>query len=166
MTTDAELLAQIYADPAADGPRLVYADYLQERDDPRGEFIAMQILRRDPLRERELIAAHGRAWIGELADVVDLRPEAETTFERGFLAIAELRRDVQAELRRAMQAPAWRTVEEVRGWDNLIVLAEAPLSALRHIGMVNVDHLGSIEKRVDQRQADHLRLGTPNDGAQ
>jgi uncharacterized protein (TIGR02996 family) len=148
VTTEAELLAQIYADPAADAPRLVYADYLQERDDPRGELIAMQILRRDPVRERELVAAHGAAWLGELAAVVDLRPEATTAFERGFLSIAELRRDVEPELRRVMHAPQWRTVEEVRGWDTWLVLGEAPLPALRRFGsMVEVDRLAGLAQR-------------------
>ena len=35
----------IYAEPDNDDARLVYADYLQERGDPRGEFIALQYAR-------------------------------------------------------------------------------------------------------------------------
>ena len=42
---ETELLAEIYAAPDDDAPRLVYADWLQERGDPRGEFIALQLER-------------------------------------------------------------------------------------------------------------------------
>jgi uncharacterized protein (TIGR02996 family) len=38
---EAELLAAIRADPEDDAPRLVYADYLMQRGDPRGEYIAL-----------------------------------------------------------------------------------------------------------------------------
>lgn len=41
--TDAGLLAAIRAAPHEDGPRAVYADALLARDDPRGEFIAVQL---------------------------------------------------------------------------------------------------------------------------
>ncbi len=55
-----------------------YADWLQEQGDPRGEFIAVQLAledesrpkeARDALkaREAELLAAHEREWLGELA---------------------------------------------------------------------------------------------------
>ena len=38
----AELLAQIIASPDNDGPRLVFADWLDQRGDPRGELIHVQ----------------------------------------------------------------------------------------------------------------------------
>lgn len=37
------LLAQVLAAPDEDPPRLVYADYLMEQGDPRGELIAVQV---------------------------------------------------------------------------------------------------------------------------
>src|SRR5450432_3722305 len=37
------LLQAIWADPKAREPRLVHADYLQERGDPRGEYIALRL---------------------------------------------------------------------------------------------------------------------------
>lgn len=40
--TEQTFIAAILADPADDGPRLAYADWLMERGDPRGEFIAVQ----------------------------------------------------------------------------------------------------------------------------
>lgn len=39
----AEFLAQVVAHPDDDGPRLVAADWLDERGDPRGEFIRVQV---------------------------------------------------------------------------------------------------------------------------
>jgi uncharacterized protein (TIGR02996 family) len=148
MTTEVELLAQIYADPIADGPRLVYADFLQERGDPRGELIALQILHRDTSRERELLREHARTWLGPLADVIDLRPDAQTTFERGFLAIAEIARTSAARLPEVVHDPAWATVEEVRGWDAHVVLGAAPLVGLRRLeAMLPVDRLDVLARR-------------------
>jgi uncharacterized protein (TIGR02996 family) len=51
MVTDpADFLSNILAHPNDDGPRLAYADWLEERGDPRGEFIRVQcqIARADP----------------------------------------------------------------------------------------------------------------------
>jgi uncharacterized protein (TIGR02996 family) len=43
MSDAAAFLAKIIAEPADDLPRLVYADWLDERGDPRGEFIRVQV---------------------------------------------------------------------------------------------------------------------------
>ena len=43
--TEAELLAAIHADPRDDAPRLVYADWLLERGDVRGELIVLHTMR-------------------------------------------------------------------------------------------------------------------------
>lgn len=42
MTDHDSFLRTIIENPADDGPRLVYADWLEERGDPRGEFIRVQ----------------------------------------------------------------------------------------------------------------------------
>jgi uncharacterized protein (TIGR02996 family) len=82
---EAELLAAIYAELSADAPRLVYADWLQEHGDPRGEFIALQLRpsRGDVelRREAELLEAHFARWIYPLE--IERR---HAVFERGFLA--------------------------------------------------------------------------------
>jgi uncharacterized protein (TIGR02996 family) len=49
---DDAFLRQILAHPFDDGPRLVYADRLDERGDPRGEFIRVQC---EIAREGDLI---------------------------------------------------------------------------------------------------------------
>ena len=42
MTQDEAFLQAIIEDSDDDTPRLVYADWLTDRDDPRGEFIRVQ----------------------------------------------------------------------------------------------------------------------------
>src|SRR5262249_20802400 len=84
-------LRAILENPDDDTPRLVYADWLEERDDPRGEFIRVQcrlarMSGEDPLRpdlearERDLLASHGEGWVGPLRPWV-----TGWTFRRGFL---------------------------------------------------------------------------------
>lgn len=108
---EAALLADIYANPDDDAPRLVYADWLLERGDPRGEFITLQF-RADKdaaalKREKALLKEHGRKWLGALEPVV-----AAGTFEfrRGFLSKADKKFKASTESLR--ESPAWATVEE------------------------------------------------------
>ena len=42
MTHDDAFLQAIIENPDDDAPRLLYADWLEERGDPRGEFIRVQ----------------------------------------------------------------------------------------------------------------------------
>ncbi len=76
--SDADALeAAIRADPDAVLPWAVYADYLAERGDPRGEFMHVQLALEDArltgkaraelaAREAELLAEHGAGWLGGL----------------------------------------------------------------------------------------------------
>jgi uncharacterized protein (TIGR02996 family) len=85
-------LQAILADPDADGPRLVFADWLDEHGDhSRAEFIRTQIAlarmreddpRRQALaaRERELIGALRDRWLREYAQRVG-RPPAELRYD-------------------------------------------------------------------------------------
>jgi uncharacterized protein (TIGR02996 family) len=74
-----------------DAPRHRYADWLEERCDPLGEFIRVQcrlaslpanhvsVLELET-RERELLAEFETEWVGDLAEMVDW-----WTFRRGFV---------------------------------------------------------------------------------
>ncbi len=75
------LEAALFASPDDLASHMAYADYLAEQGDPRGEFIQVQLALEDEarpaeermrlrLREQELLAAHQREWLGELAPVV------------------------------------------------------------------------------------------------
>lgn len=77
------LLAAIVAAPEDDAPRLVYADWLLERGDARGEFIRLQVeearsAKWNP-RVRQMIEAGWRNLAGELAPFTN-----EHAFDRGF----------------------------------------------------------------------------------
>lgn len=66
-------LAAICAEPDDDLPRLVWADWLEDRGDPRAEFVRLQMAEYlgepgDPDRCRELEQLHGGKWAGPLAD--------------------------------------------------------------------------------------------------
>jgi uncharacterized protein (TIGR02996 family) len=91
MRYDAGFLEAICENPDDDVPRLVYADWLEERGDPRGEFIRLQCTlasmpdddeRRWSLlaRERQLLGQHGKGWAGPLR-----RQVRHYTFRRGFV---------------------------------------------------------------------------------
>jgi hypothetical protein len=96
----------------------VFADWLIERDDPRGELIALQhgraAGRSTPAglkRERTLLAEHGRTWMGELEPVVAFTGFA---FDRGFLYRCEPRWRRLAAQPVLMTHAAWATVREYR----------------------------------------------------
>lgn len=115
----AELLALIYAHPAVDGHRLVYADWLQANGDPRGEFIMLQFKRADGTadaddlaRERELLHSHEQTWLGRLA--TSLAP-GSAVFHKGFLAAAKAVKHDPDALRQVADAPEWATVERLAG---------------------------------------------------
>jgi uncharacterized protein (TIGR02996 family) len=103
MSTPREALeAAIAADFDDRAAHMAYADYLQEQGDPRlaarGEFIQVQLAleergksreERQRLRERErvLLAANERAWLGDLAPLLFSRhrPDHPVTFRRGWI---------------------------------------------------------------------------------
>ncbi len=61
---EAELLAAIERDPDDDDARRVYADWLEERGDPRGEYLRLEmLLRGGPARFRELADALDEPWL-------------------------------------------------------------------------------------------------------
>ncbi|MDQ3333806.1 MAG: TIGR02996 domain-containing protein [Myxococcota bacterium] len=110
LETEDSLLAEIYAHPEDDQPRQVYADLLQQRGDPRGDFIALQ-LAGDAKRAAELLAQYARTWLGPLSRVLYLD---ECVFERGFLARARLYDDTQpSDLDPLVGHPLWSTVTHV-----------------------------------------------------
>jgi uncharacterized protein (TIGR02996 family) len=98
MTPNEAFLQAILEDPDDDAPRLIYADWLEERGDPRGEFIRLQCdLARmgqgDPrcpalqYQEQQLLGAHRAEWLGPLPQGTILY---EPIFRRGFLEAVSL----------------------------------------------------------------------------
>lgn len=92
MQTNEQFLQAIVEEPDNDLPRLIYADWLDEQGDPRGEFIRVQCElaqldlydpARKPLEERQdtLFKKHKAKWIKDLK-VAAIR---NYEFRRGFV---------------------------------------------------------------------------------
>jgi uncharacterized protein (TIGR02996 family) len=129
-----DFLREIWATPADDGPREVFSDWLQERDDPRGEFIALQLARRRRqarpsatvagvtlrgtdaeakavARERALLAKHRGEWAAPFEAVLSM---PNSLFERGFLETAHVHWRKLASVPALMTHPAWATVRHYK----------------------------------------------------
>lgn len=85
MSTENALLDAICAAPEIDEPRLAYAAWLEQRGDPRGEFIRASCTPGGEARAKELLDLHIERWgsdVGDLASELSHPP----VFERGFIA--------------------------------------------------------------------------------
>jgi uncharacterized protein (TIGR02996 family) len=76
--TTSALLEAVYAAPEDDAPRAVLSDWLQEQNDPRGQFISLQLREHagtatnaEVAQAQRLVEVHGSQWIGNLAPAVD-----------------------------------------------------------------------------------------------
>jgi uncharacterized protein (TIGR02996 family) len=111
---EAALLAAVYESPGDPACRQVYADFLSERGDPRGELIALQLAperdARSRRREGALLKAHRREWLGPLARRV---VEKSAVFRGGFPAEVELK-PLSGKLHGDLSHPAWSTVKVVK----------------------------------------------------
>jgi uncharacterized protein (TIGR02996 family) len=113
-----DFFAEIWAAPDDVGVREVFADWLIERGDPRGELITLQLARARGTaseagvkRERALLVEHTRAWLGALDPVIS---KSRCYFEGGFVTRCEVvwrRLGAQPEL---WKHPAWATVREYK----------------------------------------------------
>ena len=164
-----ELLESIYDDPDDDEARLVYADMLQTRGDPRGEFIALQMM---PTRGEDgdkqvksLFRKHRDEWLGDDLARVLIRAE----FERGFLARAGLGQNAvttEEGWQRASRDPRLATVEALekgRGnatWYGLFVGSPA-MRALRSIEIPTWAFLDTVAASDNAGKLRHLRLPRP-----
>lgn len=109
---DERFLAAIAADPDDDGPRIVYADWLQQQGDPLGELIAVQCALargRTPelaARERALLEQHEAEWLARAG----LRP-GEGRFERGLIERVDASASrVAASIERLAELPGLRAL--------------------------------------------------------
>ena len=63
-SAEAELLAALQREPDDDEARLVYADWLEERADPRGEYLRLEVEARPiPTRLTELYRRLPAEWL-------------------------------------------------------------------------------------------------------
>ena len=138
---EAGLLAAIYAAPDEDAPREVYADWLSQRGDPRGEFIALQLR---GIASPELLDVK---WLGSLERYV-----ASPTFQRGFPIAGTLR-----ETSTPPPDPAWATFHEVTGG-----MPDATMPLLRAAYELDPNALARLES-LDEPAPPIVELGVWGD---
>jgi uncharacterized protein (TIGR02996 family) len=120
----AALEQALVEDPDDLAAHMAYADFLQERGDPRGEFISVQLALEDPARpprdrvrleahEQELLAAHAREWLGDLAPHLLDSPAHAFRLARGWLWRLVVRRDNGGLARAVVLAPQVRLLREL-----------------------------------------------------
>lgn len=150
ITADQAFLQPILDHPHDDGPRLIYADWLMENADPRGEFIHVQcrlatMALDDPerpallAREKALLTTHGAAWLEPVQRLVD-----EARLRRGFVedvnvGAAKFLKHAERLRRRAPVVRLALTHLEGRLAE---VLAAPPLGGITDLDLAG-NHLGS-----------------------
>lgn len=106
-------LAWVLAAPTDVTRRALWADWLLERGDPRGELLSLQLLDR-PLTPKEekrvgaLLKKHARVWLGKLSAVLDPKT---AVFERGLAIGGRVNR--VAEGRVFPEDAGWAVIERL-----------------------------------------------------
>jgi hypothetical protein len=98
-----------------------------------------------------------KEWLGGLAPAVsNTQSYSQTTFERGFVAIADIYNSAEKQLPLTWNDPGWATVEELKGPFKHVIIEKAPLRGLRRIteGM-SVDQLDAFARMPEKFQ--HVR---------
>ncbi|MBM4777021.1 MAG: TIGR02996 domain-containing protein [Archangiaceae bacterium] len=146
--------------PFDDGPRLVFADWLQQRQDPLGEFISLSLSkqRTDEVerRRQELLARHTEAWLGPLVRVV---APGSADFSRGLLTSASVHFD--ASTRELANDSLFSTVETLRFGATSEVVFSPTMTALKSVaGVRSFESLpASVEEVACSLEA--VRRGVP-----
>ncbi len=113
---ESQILELIAERPFDRSLRLIFADWLLERGDPRGEVIAASIHENLPLstkrRINRLVAEQQSSWAGELSQVLD---GTRSVWTDGFLDEVTLLPSCTAKAIEAVAAnPRWATLRTVR----------------------------------------------------
>ena len=106
------LLAAIYDAPADDAPREVYADWLMEREHPRGELIMLEMKKRRSAEESERLTALQAipGLFGPLASLTD----SDSARERGLYRAIKLRYNANTlSWRAGATSPLAALIEEI-----------------------------------------------------
>lgn len=170
--TGDRLLRAVCARPDDDDLRRIWADWLLEQGDPRGEFVQLQSA---PLRlqtsttlarERELLDAHQERWLGPLAGRVGY-----AEWDRGLLVGCTLRYPPASWLRENVGHPLWAALRSLwleNWWGEDATATEVAnfvttLPSLRHLGGVTPPLLEALIDRaprlssLDLLQSEHYR---------
>lgn len=150
------LLREIWARPDDLQLRVVLADLLEARGDPRGELISLQCAREasgaaPSAQERKLLARFERVWLGAIEPFV---LKSGVVFRRGFVSACALTNKTPDPA-----LPEWATVERLDmtrlalyvGSDHELVAAGAlkSLRALVGASTAALEHLCAVEPARD-----------------
>ncbi|MBL8955112.1 MAG: TIGR02996 domain-containing protein [Myxococcaceae bacterium] len=112
-----DFLVEIAARPDDDGLKTVFADWLLERGDPRGELMALQLKaeRSDEELSREalLLRANVRQWLPDEV-FINLVPSS-IVFEKGVFSAARVQVRSQSALTASLPHPVWAAVRRLSG---------------------------------------------------
>lgn len=112
-----DFLVEIGRKPDDDALKAVFADWLLERGDPRGELMALQLkphrTDEDLSREALLLKANVRSWLPDEV-LINLVPSS-IVFEKGVFAAARVSVRSQSALTASLSHPAWATVRRLAG---------------------------------------------------
>lgn len=148
-----ELLSQIHREPDNDDARRVYADWLVEQGDPRGELIHLQCERAAgrgtgamARREGQLLKEHKKSWLDGLER---LARNEHIELERGFVASIALGPD-RAPLGATVELPIWSLIREVAflGPNARYLRAESLLAWLTGARLVSLRSLHGLSLRA------------------
>ncbi len=155
---ETSLLDAIVSDRETLGPIQVYADWLVERDDPRGAFIQLELAlaagKRVKSKRDRFFKKHRGAILGPLNEILT---KFNVVFRDGLLSRAPLRltetsfRKTDAELERLVTDPRWRTVEwlgrPISNVSMVPILSRARLDRLKKIGLHHADELRALARQ-------------------
>lgn len=129
MKTEDEFWQALAERPDDEALRLIFADWLLERGDPRGEAIVLghrqSLSLTEKSRLRKLTQQHGEAWLGPLSAVADL---SRCRFEAGFVVGLACLPHVDA--RRWAQLVGERRLATVRSLSFALLPPEPPVRPL------------------------------------
>jgi uncharacterized protein (TIGR02996 family) len=144
--------AAVWAEPQSDSARMVCADMLQELGDPRGEFIALQMMQ-NPTKEsvkkmKSLLKAHLNDFLGPLVSCVT---KGDAVFTKGFLSAATAKFKNQQEALKYGALDEWATVEKIdftfsygssqEQWSHYVSPKMKSLKHVQHIPAVSLPAL-------------------------
>jgi uncharacterized protein (TIGR02996 family) len=162
---EAELTDAIRAAPHDDAPRLVYADHLIAQGDPRGEFIATQIMRSLDTRDRwvELLRAHRDEWTRDARRI----GASNVQFDRGFIERIDMSSLVQV-LEHARELRTWAPVPAIYitspaalatfapDRDTIVVSTSNPRGV--HFAVYNLGKLRVLDRLVECTASERIGL--------
>ncbi len=149
-STDIDALwSAVWNEPARLSARLVLADALSDRGDPRGEFISLQCMeaptRKTKARANKLLKSNIDQWTGTLPTV----ERASRVFERGFLSRVRVTAH-SAEVNETVDQREWRTIEELTLGDRYGALDPAVLSNMPCLRVLYAE-FGALDEHLPKR---------------